>query len=196
MFLIAAEIEAHVAAGDLKILPFRSDLLKPSSYVLRLGRRFALWKQMESSIRPWSVSYGNECLETREDEKLFSLRPGEFVLASTEEAVSFPQSLLGMLSTLSHVARCGVSVLCNSNLVSPGFGGQQATRLTLEISNHNRQEVVLEAGMPICHLAFARVGSGRYMSSPVMRSVYEGEPAPLGPRMLDEFRKLKTEERN
>lgn len=190
MFLSAAEIEVHIAKGDLKILPFSSDLLKPSSYVLRLGSRFGVWGPMESAIRPWSVSYGNEHLNVR-DAKEILLLPGDFVLANTEESVSLSKNLLGILATLSHVARCGVSVLCNSYIVNPGFGERQSTCLTLEISNHNRHEVLLEAGMPICHIAFANIGKNDYTASAMIHSVYEGELAPQGPRMPQEYGTLK-----
>src|SRR5271157_5162770 len=129
MFLSATEIESCVRANRLRIEPFTAELLKPASYVLRLGRRFARWKPSAESLRPWAQSIDDSALNYLESEKI-EVAPGEVLLANTYERLALSPSVAGILSTLSHLARLGISVTSGSTWVSPGFGQHELTALT------------------------------------------------------------------
>jgi dCTP deaminase len=191
MFLSAKEIEGCVQANRLGIDPFAPELLKPASYVLRLGQRFARWKPSTTPLRPWAEVVDDSALayvETREIE----LKPGELILANTYERLALSPSVAGILSTLSHLARLGITVTSGSTWINPGFGETEPTALTLEISNVNRVPVVLDSGMPVCHLAFAEVSGEIRTRGPLAKSIYDGSKPPSGPRLFEEYHFLRT----
>lgn len=190
MILSAKEIESCVRANRLRIEPFAADLLKPASYVLRLGRRFARWVPSSESLRPWAQAIDSSALIYFESEKI-ELQPGEVLLANTHERLALSASVAGILSTLSHLARLGISVTSGSTWVNPGFGQYAPTALTLEITYTNRTPVVLDSGMPVCHLAIAQVSGVLGSDGPLSKSVYEGSVAPSGPRMFEEYSFLR-----
>src|SRR5437879_13436819 len=122
MFLSATEIRSEVESGRLVIDPFSPDLLKPASYVLRVSDRWRLWKKTGASIDPWSSQSAEDHLESVTQQPTFDIPPLGFVHASTIERVSLPDDLAGILSTLSHLARFGLSAHLNPFLVSPALG--------------------------------------------------------------------------
>lgn len=191
MLLSADAIRQEVeAGGDLVITPYDATLLKPASYVMRLGPTTRRWNREGEPIVLWDPAGDPEPgpPDTRE---AIVLEPGEVVLGSTHERVTLPSDLVGFISTLSHLARCGISVHCNSFLVSPGFGTEAPTVITLELTSANARSIVLRPGLPICHLALMRVESPTHdLDRPLGKSVYEGDTTPSGPKTQEEFRPL------
>jgi dCTP deaminase len=187
MFLSADEIGSEVDSGHIRIEPFLPALLKPASYVLRLGDEFCKWRQGTEPIIPWSENAAARHLVPEGIKKCYTISMGEFVLGATLERISIPRDLIGLVSTLSHVARFGISIHRDSFWINPGFGAKVPTKLTLEISSHNSSPVKLEAGVPVCHLAFARTLALRQNTLPLRDSIYEGDHAPSGPKLYEEF---------
>jgi len=186
MFLSAEEIQEEVRSGALVIHPFLPSLLKPASYVVRLGYRFRRWAKTGSVVDPWAPDAASPALQEVETGSELVLHPGDFVLVDTLEEVGIPAHLVGLLSTLSHWGRFGVSADNGSWLVSPGFGGGRCTRLTLELASSNPNPLRLRPGMPLAHLVLARTGPG-VEASLFSQSIYEGLPAPSPPRLFEEF---------
>ena len=100
---------------------------------------------------------------------VYSLEPGEFVLAATQELVRVPNNLECVFNLKSSRGREGYEHLMAA-YIDPGFTG----RVTLELVNVNRyHRLSLEHGMRIGQLRFAKVDSvpmrsyavtGRYMN--------------------------------
>lgn len=96
---------------------------------------------------------------THNDERLmmnefgYILKPGEFVLASTEEIVTLPATICGRLEGRSSVARMGLTVHVTAGIIDPGFSG----RITLELANLGPKYITLYPGMRICALSFERL---------------------------------------
>jgi dCTP deaminase len=191
VFLARSEIERCIASGEMRVSPFSRDLLKPASYVLRLGTRFGSWRQDEEQIRPWSSHYGDNDLTITSTSDSVLLRPGQFILGATEEVIGLSPRIAGLLSTLSHLARCGLSGVGTSSWVSPGFGWSHPTALTLELVNHGNRSIAIEPGMPICHIACAYVEGMSDEEGPLRESVYVAANAPSAPKLLQEFSALK-----
>lgn len=61
------------------------------------------------------------------------LKPGEFMLASTEERFTLPDNIVGIIHDKSSLARRGLAV--QNTVAEPGWRGY----LTLELTNHNRR---------------------------------------------------------
>ena len=187
MFLSANEIKAEIEAGRIGIDPYLPTLIKPVSYVLRLGSNIIKWAPSERPIRIWSESAGKDHLVRESLMPGHILPPGGFFLCGTLERIRVPEGLCGVIATLSHLARFGLCVHLNSFVISPGFGVNRMSHLTLELSSHNSAPVELQPGLPVCHILFARTEAGREARLPLSRSIYEGLDAPSGPMLYEEF---------
>jgi len=71
-----------------------------------------------------------------------------FVLASCMEKFEMPSDLLGVVHDKSTWARLGLAV--QNTVIEPGWRGF----LTIELSNHSNQILVIKKGMPICQVIF------------------------------------------
>ena len=144
------------------IEPFDADLINPASIDVTLGRTI----QVEGRIcgpedervrwRTVDISQG------------FTLTPGQFILAHTEEVVRVPNWIESVFQLKSSRAREGLEHLL-AGYIDPGFCGQ----VTLELLNVNqRHSVELHTGMRIGQLRFNTLDitplrsyavTGRYM---------------------------------
>lgn len=92
----------------------------------------------------------------------YVLEPGDFVLAGTLEYFRMPGDLVGVVHDKSTLARLGIAV--QNTVMEPGWEGY----LTVEISNHGVNRIVLTKDMPIAQVIFfrgdrpQRVYTGRY----------------------------------
>lgn len=94
------------------------------------------------------------------------LKPGDFILASTIEHFVMPNDLVAVAHDKSTWARLGIAI--QNTVIDPGWTGY----LTLEISNHSGQGIVIERGDPIAQIVFHRLSSpavpysGKYQNQP------------------------------
>lgn len=186
MYLAADEIRTLVRTKQVVIEPLDEQLFRPASYVLRIGTRFRFWKPDPKPIDLWSPDAYVKHAGDVEEVQAVTLYPGQLVIASTAERIALSWNHGGELSTLSHLARVGLSATLNATWISPGFGFANPTPLALELVNHNPSPVVIHGGMPMCHLRLAHV-SGDARSISDTRSVYEGlDPLTL-PLLFEDF---------
>jgi dCTP deaminase len=73
---------------------------------------------------------------------------GGFALASTLEKFTMPPDLLGIVHDKSTLARLGIAL--QNTVIEPGWIGY----LTLEITNHGKEDMVLPQGSPIAQIIF------------------------------------------
>jgi dCTP deaminase len=186
MWLSANRITRLVQAGTIVIEPFDERLLKPASYVLRLGSECLVWRDLAMSISLAEYSANTDHFERLRTENV-CLSPGRFVLASSLESVRLPVDVVGVLSTLSHVARFGINVLQSSTLVSPGFGNNIPTALTFELVNSNPNPIRLRPGLPVCHIGFQQLIDPGTPNDVLRSSIYERRVSPVPPMYSEEF---------
>lgn len=74
--------------------------------------------------------------------------PGEFVLASTVEHFTMPGDVVAIVHDKSTWARRGLAV--QNTVIEPGWCGY----LTLELTNHSRDTLVLPEGSPVAQILF------------------------------------------
>lgn len=79
-------------------------------------------------------------------EDKITLYPGDFILAVTQEHFDMPSDVLGIVHDKSTWARQGIAV--QNTVIEPGWKGY----LTLEITNHGAEAVVLASGDPIAQI--------------------------------------------
>lgn len=103
------------------------------------------------------------------DELVKVLMPGDFVLATTIEHLSFPHFVMGMLVDKSSWARKGLSV--QNTVFEPGWRGYP----TIEINNHSSECVPIHNVDPIAQMIFMWLDkptdqpySGKYQDQPQM----------------------------
>ena len=102
------------------------------------------------------------------------LPAGAFSLASTLEQFDMPNDLLGIVHDKSSWARQGLAL--QNTVVEPSWEGW----LTLELTNHSREPIVIEAGDPIAQIVL-------HMLSEPTEAPYKGkyqgqEAAPVAAR--------------
>lgn len=182
MVLGAASIQALLAERALRIDPLDPARFGAASYTLRLSRTFRRWQPsatVDLADPEWDV---RGALRGAEEMDSLTIRPGEFVLGASVEALSLPGDVIGYLSTPSHMARFGLSFVQSSTVVHPGFGGATPTQITFEITSVNPAPLVVPAGLPVCHLLLSKVLGGDGTTAG-RRSTYEGSPAPSPPAL-------------
>lgn len=74
--------------------------------------------------------------------------PWGFALGSSMEHFNMPDNLIGIVHSKSSWARLGVSV--DNTVIEPGWKGY----LTLELSNHLDERIVITKGHPIAQIIF------------------------------------------
>jgi dCTP deaminase len=111
----------------------------------------------------------------------YTLAPGEFVLAATQQVFNLPLDIAAHYTLKSSMARCGLNHL-NSGWCDPGWHG---SALTLEMVNVTRyHHIVLHAGDKIGQMLFYRVTPVPEEASYKARGRYNGDsglPTPETP---------------
>lgn len=190
VLLSASEISEKIAQKRIIIEPFAPSLLRRMSYTVCLGDRWLRWKRSDKPIRMWSKNASKDHLEEIDNASSVVLFTGDFMLASTKEKIALPDDVGGIICTLSHIARFGLTATAGSLLIKPGYGAGLPKALTLEMSSLNPSPLEFPAGMPICHLAFFQLKQATVAQS---KSVYSGQHDPCPP-MLYEDMAAKIEE--
>jgi deoxycytidine triphosphate deaminase len=98
--------------------------------------------------------------------------PRSFVLATTDEWVSLPPTLLGRVDGRSSLGRLGLFVE-NAGFIDPGFRGT----ITLEFFNASRLPVTVTVGQRICQMSLETLSSPctRPYGDPSRQSKYQGQ---------------------
>lgn len=133
----------------------------PASVDLSLSESWSVPDPDRGGIR-----VGERCSYRSWDSQVAVLGPHEFMLASTVEEVSIPESLAGLVVGRSSIARLGLQVEA-AGFIDPGFRGQ----ITLELYNQTRYPIELWAGQRVCQLILFELDasvdepySGKYMN--------------------------------
>jgi len=152
LLLSDRDIRALVALGDLVIEPLREDTVRENGVDLRLSREFCrLRERGDIVLDPEEPGDPREFYECFEAESIV-VRPGERLLAVTEETVGLPGYLAGLVMLRSTWARTGLWV--PPTVVDAGFRGQ----IVVEIMGSSFP-VRLKAGTRFLHLVFIKLVS-------------------------------------
>lgn len=203
MMLGSLELEKRIGLGKsdpekgIQIVPTPQSLggkVGPSASVdLRLGRWFLVLQQSRTSVIDLGKERTAEEFEFREGRMFhvpfgerFVVHPGRFVLASTLEWVSVPESLGGYITGKSTIGRRGLIIETAAGL-HPNFSGC----ITLELANCGEVPIALVPGMEICQVFFHTLEGGASKGS----TKVGGRRKPtFGPYKLDALTK-KSQER-
>ena len=186
MILSDVTIRQEIAAGRIVIDPFDPHKVQPSSVDLTLDHRFLVFRNHTRALIDVKVPMDDltELVEIDQD-GVFLLHPGEFVLGSTAERIGIPDDLVGRLEGKSSLARLGLVIHSTAGFVDAGFEGY----LTLELSNVASLPITLYPGMKIGQISFLR------MTTPAehpygegsLGSKYKGQVGPTGSQYWRNF---------
>ena len=186
MLLSDRDLHAEINAGRVKVEPFDTGMIQPSSVDVRLDRFFRVFENHKYSVIDPSVEQGEL---TREVEvapnEFFILHPGEFVLASTYEVITLPDDIAGRLEGKSSLGRLGLLTHSTAGFIDPGFSGH----ITLELSNVANLPVKLFPGMKIGQLCLIKLTSPAEhpYGSALYGSRYQGQRGPTPSRSWMNF---------
>ena len=147
---------------DLNISPLDEEQVQPGSVDLRLGGDHTYLETMERYDIRESTPSGRQ--QVADD--TITVKPGQCVLATTQETVSIPSHLDGEVRGRSSVGRLFLHIH-TAGYIDPGFEGE----ITLEIVNHSENTYDLPVGMRICQLTF------NYLHTPVESGYAEKDDA-------------------
>jgi dCTP deaminase len=157
--------------------------VQPASIDLRLGHEFLVFRHPHIPFidpRTGSTADYTERIAI-EDDGMFVLHPGEFVLGSTYERVRIPADLVAKVEGRSSLGRLAVVVHATAGFVDPGFEGH----ITLELSNLGRVPVALHPKMRISQIALHQMtrAAERPYGHPTRASKYQGQRGPTASRI-------------
>jgi dCTP deaminase len=136
MVLSGETIKELLAGGKLKIEPIEQDQVRFVSVDLRLGKE-ALDPDRGKQI----------------DLDDYHLSLDEFLLGNTIETVSIPNNLTARVIPKSSLARLGILVTFDADLLPPNYVGKPL----LTIKNLSKKPVLLRSGLPVCQILFQEV---------------------------------------
>ena len=151
----ANKIKKEIKHGNIVIAPFTEDQLNPNSYDIRLGNWFIeenvsnLPVDLTRANADWNLwqkprKVDNECL--------FILEPGAYILAHTIEIVGSTKYAT-LLKARSTFARCGIDICASAGFGDVGY----VNHWTLEIKNNTRNSIILQPKMRVAQIAFIKV---------------------------------------
>lgn len=190
MLLSDRDIKQEIEAGRVKVEPFDSAMIQPSSVDVRLDRFFRVFENHKYSYIDPSIEQPDltRMVEVPADEE-FILHPGEFVLASTYEVITLPDDVAGRLEGKSSLGRLGLLTHSTAGFIDPGFSGH----ITLELSNVANLPVKLFPGMKIGQLCLIKLTSPAEnpYGSPKYGSRYQNQRGPTASKSFLNFHKSK-----
>ena len=188
MLLSDRDLLAEIEAGRLAVDPFDATLVQPSSIDVRLDRLFRVFNNGKyTHIDPRIQQDELTTLVEISGDEAFVLHPGEFILGSTYECVTLPDTLAGRLEGKSSLGRLGLLTHSTAGFIDPGFSGH----ITLELSNVANLPITLWPGMKIGQLCVFRLSSASLhpYGSAVYGSHYQGQRGPTPSRSRQNFRR-------
>jgi dCTP deaminase len=174
--LVDWEITAAQYSGDIHIEPWVADHLKTASYELTLSNRFKVFNVTHINIiDPTEEQHGLMAEIDQDPLRPFILHPGQFVLGSSNEALTFGPTMAGMLNGKSSLGRRGLQVHATAGWFDPGFSGTA----TLELSCVAPVPICLHPGMMVAQMVFFRTAVPQVPYDQAPDSHYHGQSGPV-----------------
>ena len=179
MILSDGTIRRLLDEGRLIIDPIEDAQIQPASVDVRLGPEFLVFRNHTTEvIDPYDKPADlNERVRVP-DGTAFILHPGEFVLATTVEAIGLPDDLVARVEGKSSLGRLGLLIHATAGFVDPGWPRGQ---ITLELSNVATLPIKLWPGMRIGQLSFHTLDAPaeRPYGHVDLNSKYVGQSGPM-----------------
>ncbi len=188
MILSDQTIKDKIIAGEIKLIPWEHqemekilDNIVCASMDLQLGNDFKFFGHIPGHVlNPFDDDSREISKAIRiEDGEDLIVEPGAFLLAATKERFGIPADLVARVEGRSSLGRLGLIIHVTAGFIDPGFGRDDPSTITLEISNINHVPIVIRPGMRICQLAFDEMDRPAAMPYNKKKNAkYNGQQAP------------------
>ena len=188
MVLSNVDILKYMDEGKIKITPEPNldTQLGSCSIDCRLGNVFRVFEHSKHAFIDLKTKVDVDDLMRKVDVPegdAFTMQPGEFVLAATQEKLELADDVMARLEGRSSLGRLGIIVHSTAGLFDPGWVGNA----TLELGNLGRMPVILYPGMRICAFTFEQLSSPTtvpYHQKPANK--YAGQGGPVISRFAED----------
>ena len=189
MILSDWDILQRLEKGEIKIEPFDSSCLQPSTVDLHLSEEVRVFDNWQIGVVDVKEKTDPSRL-VRIPKGGFIVHPGEFLLGATVEKITLPSDIAAKLEGRSSLGRLGLIVHATSGYVDPGFSGW----LTFELSNISRLPIKVYAGMKIAQICFFQMTNKvlHPYGSKNLGSKYQGQKGPTSSKIWREFECKKS----
>lgn len=192
-YIVAEKVVTDYADLDGQLQPASFDvrladgMLRPRSRTYAFFRALLLfltfrgsWRALFTSWHVVDVAHVDN-IHYQQIQGVYALRPGEFILASTQERLHVPDNLVVRVDGRSTYGRLGITVHVTAGFIDPGFDGT----VTLEIYNCGSHTVRLIPGTRVAQLVFDKISSPaqRPYGAPGSNNKYQGQVGTTAPRL-------------
>jgi dCTP deaminase len=154
MFLSHQTIERYIDEGTIIIEPdFDKKDIRPVGIRIHLAR--SLLVPEPNQIVSLTVAQDLKYKEIDLTERDFLLKPGQFVLGATYEAIQTPPNILAILDGRSTVARLGLTTHITASVIDGTFETPHVA--VLEIKNVGNFRIRLKFKDPVAMMLFAEL---------------------------------------
>lgn len=157
MVLAKTEILKEISSGKLKIEPFQEAALHACAYDLALSNELRIFKDYKEVVSlgegiDWSKIKDTDLTQKIDISGGYVLEPGKLVIGISEETLTLPNNLFGIMSGRTRFARLGLVVHTTAQFISPNT----ANRQVFEIANMGPLTLKLIPGERLCQVVFMR----------------------------------------
>lgn len=167
----------HLNTGKIKIAPeFSLADVRPAGIRLHLGKELLLPHDHQTVDLEGGedIQFDKICIL----DKPFTLRPGQFILASTYEKFQVPRNVVCHVDGRSTVARVGLAIHCTSGIIDGNF--EEMRSIVLEMKNQGPFDIILRYKTALAMLSFT------YLTTDITQNVqkqYSGQESVVAPNL-------------
>lgn len=185
MLLSDKRIIEEVATGNIVIEPFERRQLGTNSYDVRLGPWYYLPNHNMISVSFTDQAQSEEFWGAAQHahEGMIAIRPGDTILAHTEEVIGGCNGYTTSMRARSSIGRSCLSVCKCAGVGDVGY----ISHWTMEITNHSHALVTLPVGLRVAQILFYAVGEtlGEYHGKYGVREGWT--PADMLPKLYRDW---------
>ncbi len=185
MLLSDKQIMAEMESGNVVIEPFEERQLGTNSYDVRLGPYYFMPNHNMLSVNFtdekdaeafWLGPYFAE-------DGVIRIRPGDTILAHTEETVGGRNGFTTSMRARSSIGRSCLSVCKCAGVGDVGY----ISRWTMEITNHSHAMMVLPVGLRVAQILFYQVGETLHEYQGKYGSWHDWSPKDMLPKLYRDY---------
>jgi dCTP deaminase len=185
MLLSDKRITEEIEKGNIVIEPFEPRQLGTNSYDVRLGPYFFIpnhnmvtvnFTEEEDAAAFWQGPYYAE-------DGYIRIRPGDTILAHTEEVVGGRNGYTTSMRARSSIGRSCLSVCKCAGVGDVGY----ISKWTMEITNHSHAMAILPVGLRVAQLLFYEVGETLHEYAGKYGSWHDWSPKDMLPKLYRDY---------
>lgn len=185
MLLSDKRIIDEMQKGNIIIEPFDPRQLGTNSYDVRLGPNYYIPNHNVVSVNftDETDSAGFWLGPYRADDGLIRIRPGDTLLAHTEEIVGGRNGFTTSMRARSSIGRSCLSVCKCAGVGDVGY----ISKWTMEITNHSHAMVLLPVGLRVAQILFYEVGETSHEYKGKYGSWQSWTPRDMLPKLFRDY---------